>query len=72
MSQLPTHGYLRLKQILGDPKAGIPPIIPLSKSSWWKGVAENRFPQPVKLGLRTTAWRAEDIKKLCDEGLPTK
>ncbi|WP_413785153.1 helix-turn-helix transcriptional regulator [Desulfovibrio sp.] len=26
-----------------------------------------RFPQPVKLGPRTTAYRAEDIRKLIDE-----
>ncbi|WP_284694748.1 AlpA family phage regulatory protein [Geomonas sp. Red32] len=56
--------YLRLKQIIGDKKAGSPPIIPISKSSWWAGVAAGRFPKPVKLGPRTTVWRSEDILAL--------
>ena len=52
MHQLPETGYLRLKQILGDPKANppIPAIIPISKSSWWEGCKTGRYPKPVKLG----------------------
>ncbi|HAT8267609.1 TPA: AlpA family phage regulatory protein [Legionella pneumophila] len=65
MTQLPETGFLRLKQIIGDNKAN-PPIsalIPVSKSTWWAGIKLGRFPQPVKLGPRTTAWRVEDIKE---------
>lgn len=66
MHQLPQTGYLRLTQIIGNPKAvpPIPAVIPVGKSSWWKGVKEGRFPKPVKLGPRTTAWRVEDIREL--------
>lgn len=66
MSHLPATGFLRLRQILGDPKAVPPvlPLIPMGKSSWWAGVKDGRFPQPVKLGPRTTAWRVEDIANL--------
>lgn len=66
MYQLPQTGYLRLSQILGNPKAEppIPAIIPVSKSSWWQGVKEGRYPKPVKLGPRTTAWKVEDIRAL--------
>jgi prophage regulatory protein len=66
MHQIPETGFLRLPQIIGDTKAEppIPPIIPVKKSSWWAGVKSGRFPQPVKLGPRTTAWRAEDIRAL--------
>lgn len=66
MHQLPEAGFLRLKQILGDPKAQppIPALIPIRKSSWWAGVKTGRFPKPVKLGERMTAWRVEDIRKL--------
>ena len=62
--QLPETGFLRLPQIIGDPKAEppIPPIIPVKKSSWWNGVKSGRFPKPVKLGPRMTAWRVEDIR----------
>lgn len=64
MHQLPETGFLRLKQIIGDPKAGTPPIIPIKKTAWWNGVKSGRFPAPVKLGPRTTAWRVEDIRAL--------
>lgn len=65
MNSLPETGFLRLPQIIGDPKATppIPPIIPVKKSCWWDGVKTGRFPQPVKLG-RCTMWRVEDIREL--------
>ena len=31
--QLPETGFLRINQIIGDPKKGIPPIIPIGKSA---------------------------------------
>jgi predicted DNA-binding transcriptional regulator AlpA len=67
MNQLPETGFLRLHQIVGNPKAQppIPAIIPVSKSTWWDGVKSGRYPQPVRtLGLRITAWRVEDIRAL--------
>lgn len=53
-----TCGFLRLPQVLS--------VYPVSKSTWWKGVAEGRYPKPVKLGERATAWRAEDILALIE------
>lgn len=67
MHQLPEAGYLRLPQIIGNPKAKppIPAVIPVSKSTWWAGVKSGRYPQPVRtLGRRITAWRVEDIYAL--------
>ncbi len=66
--QLPEVGYLRLTQILGDPKADppIPAILPICRSQWWAGVKDGRHPKPVKLGPRTTAWRVEDIRALIE------
>jgi prophage regulatory protein len=47
------------------PRPAIPPLIPVSKSSWWAGVKTRRYPQPVRtLGVRITAWRAEAIMAL--------
>ncbi len=61
---LPEAGYLRLAQIIGNDKAGIPAIIPISKSSWWqKCKTDSTWPQPVKLG-RCTLWKASDIRDL--------
>lgn len=67
-SILPGEGFVRLHQILGNPKANPPilPIVPVSKSTWWAGVASGRFPQPIKLGPRTTVWKVEDIRALIE------
>jgi predicted DNA-binding transcriptional regulator AlpA len=67
MNNLAIEGFLRLNQIVGNKTT--PAIIPISKSSWWAGVKEGRFPQPVKLGKRTTVWRVSDIKSLIEEKL---
>ena len=66
---LPETGYLRLRQIIGDPKADppVPPLIPVSRSTWWAGVASGRFPQPLKLSPGVTAWRVEDIRALIEQ-----
>ena len=52
-------GFLRLKQVLT--------VIPISGSSWWQGVKDGRFPQPVKLGPKTTAWKCSDIDALIEK-----
>jgi len=67
-STLSETGFLRLNQIVGNPKASppTPAIIPVSKSTWWAGVKSGRYPQPVKLSERCTAWRVSDILKLAE------
>ena len=66
-NSLPATGYLRLSQIVGDKKAGIAAIFPVSKSTWWAGVKSGRYPQPVKLSERCTAWRVEDVLALIEQ-----
>jgi predicted DNA-binding transcriptional regulator AlpA len=67
-ASLPETGFLRLPQIIGNPKATppIPALIPVSKTTWWQGVKTGKFPKAVKLGERTTAWRIEDIRAYID------
>lgn len=66
MIQLPETGFLRLSQIVGNRKADppIPAVIPVGRSTWWEGVRAGKYPQPVKLGPKTTAWKVEDIRAL--------
>jgi prophage regulatory protein len=66
---LPQTGYVRLHQIIGNPTADppIPPVFPVGKSTWWAGVRTGRFPKPVKLGPRITAWRVQDILALIEQ-----
>jgi len=68
MSDTDMPRLLRLKQIIGDPKANPPieAIIPISKSSWWEGVKTGRYPKAIKLGANTTVWREDDVRRLID------
>jgi prophage regulatory protein len=54
----PSTGFVRVSQILQ--------VIPIGESTWWAGVASGRFPKSVKLGPRTTVWRAQDIRELLE------
>jgi prophage regulatory protein len=62
--RLPETGFVRLTSILA-PRGPIP----VSKSTWWAGVKSGRFPKPVKLTPRTTAWRVEDIRALINQAV---
>ena len=66
---LPESGYVRIWQILGNPKAKppLPPLIPVSKSTWWLWVKTGRVSKPIKFGRKIAAWRVEDIKALIDD-----
>ena len=59
----PQTGFLRLGSIIA-PRGPIP----VGRSTWWAGVKDGRFPQPVKLGPRITVWRVEDIRALIENG----
>ena len=58
MQTLPETGFLRLPQVLT--------LIPVGKTCWWNGVKAGKYPKPIKLSERCTAWRAEDIRELID------
>ncbi|WP_340151236.1 AlpA family phage regulatory protein [uncultured Sneathiella sp.] len=55
-SILPEVGFVRLPDVLK--------VYPVSRSHWWAGVKEGRYPKPVKLGPKITAWRVDDIRDL--------
>lgn len=57
----PEAGLVRLNEILAPDGP-----IPVSKSTWWAGVKSGRYPKPLKLGPRITAWRAENIRALIE------
>ena len=57
--QLPETGYLRLPQILR--------LIPIGRSTWWNWVAHGKAPAGIKLGIKTTAWKAEDIREFLND-----
>lgn len=57
-NQLPQTGFVRLPQILA--------VYPIGRSTWWAGVKSGKYPQPVKISSRCTAWKAEDIRALIE------
>lgn len=57
--QLPNAGFVRLADVLK--------VIPVSKTTWWKGIQTGRFPKPIKLSERTTAWHVADIRSLIEK-----
>lgn len=68
MNTLPETGFLRIRQILGNPKAvpPVPAIIPVGRTAWYGGIKAGRYPAGVKLSPGVTVWRAEDIRKLIE------
>ena len=53
------QALLRLPDVLA--------LFPVSRSAWWEGIAEGKFPKPIKLGgPRSVAWRASEILELID------
>lgn len=68
-SQLPETGFVRIRQLVGDPHAEVPTpaLIPVNASTIWRWIKDGRFPLPVRLGgSNVTVWRAEDIRAWVD------
>jgi len=36
----------------------------ISRSGWWKGVKDGKFPQGIKLSPRVTVWKSSEIDSL--------
>ena len=47
---------LRTKGVLG--------ILPVSKSTWWAGVKNGKYPKPVYVGPRMPCWWESEILAL--------
>lgn len=58
----PQTGFVRLNQIVGPNGP-----LPISKSGFWAGVKNGKFPKPLKISPRVTVWRAKDIHDLLRE-----
>jgi predicted DNA-binding transcriptional regulator AlpA len=52
---LPAEGFVKLDQVLQ--------VIPVSRSTWFRGIQAGRYPPPVKLSERSSAWLVDDIRE---------
>ena len=57
-------GYLRLRDVVKR--------VPVARSTIWQWVATGKFPPPVKLGERVTAWSVASIEQWEAERLHRK
>lgn len=64
MNQQPL--YYRAADLCGSYTTGRAGLLPISPSTFWRLVRNGKFPQPVKLGPNTTAWRASDVMAWVD------
>jgi predicted DNA-binding transcriptional regulator AlpA len=66
MTATTQQSFLRIWHIIGDAKANppIPPLLPIGRTTFLMRVRTGEYPQPVKLGVRTVAWKSEDITAL--------
>jgi prophage regulatory protein len=52
----PIERLLRLPEVLA--------IVPVGRSTWYEGVRQGAYPQPVRLSTRTVAWPEDSIRTL--------
>ena len=52
---LPESGLVRLPTILA--------VFPISRTGLYNRIKAGDFPAPIKLGPRTSAWRAEEVRE---------
>ena len=53
---LPQEGFVRQPVVLK--------VLGISKSTLWRRIQDGVYPRPVKLSIRTSAWRVKDIRAL--------
>ena len=67
-NQLNQHDYLVRISSIVRPDG----VLPISKSSFLKGVKDGLYPKPIKLGPRITCWKWSEINKLISHGVEIK
>ncbi len=56
LGALPASAYIRQSRLLAQ-------VVPVSAATLWRWVKAEKFPQPVKLSDRVTAWRTDDVRE---------
>lgn len=60
-------GFIRISHIIGDPRKGIKPTIPVSRATWYAGIKAGKFPRPIRLSEGVSVWRVSEIDALCHQ-----
>ncbi|MBV7459055.1 MULTISPECIES: AlpA family phage regulatory protein [unclassified Acidovorax] len=60
---LPDSAFIRESQLVQSPKRpGLPAPLPFSAPTLWRMVKAGRFPAPIKLSDRITAWNVGSVR----------
>ncbi len=59
--------FLKIYDIIGNRSKGIPPLLPICRTTFLQRVKDGTYPAPIKLGERSVAWRQSDILDLLDK-----
>ena len=55
----PINQLIRLSDLVG--RNGSPGMIPVSPATLWRWVKAGKFPEPIRLSDRVTAWEASKV-----------
>ena len=55
---------LFIDQIVGDSQGDSAGLVPVSRSTWYRGVKSGFYPKPVQISPGRFAWRKQDITEL--------
>jgi predicted DNA-binding transcriptional regulator AlpA len=60
---LPDSAFIRESQLVQSPKRPEAPApLPFSAPTLWRMVAKGKFPKPIKLSERVTAWNVGTVR----------
>jgi len=60
---LPDSAFIRESQLVQSPKRPTTPApLPFSGPTLWRMVKSGKFPKPLKLSSRVTAWKVGDVR----------
>ena len=57
---LSPSALLRLRQIIGDPRHGVPGLLPVGKTQLYALIKRGEFPSPTKVGA-SSFWKHRDV-----------
>jgi len=67
-TSFPPGALVRVEQICGNAKKGMPGLLPIAAATWWRWVKDGRVPAGRKLGPQVTAWPIEVVLAVGKEG----
>lgn len=62
-NKLPDTPLIRMSELASYAKRGHHGVLPVSAATVWSWVRNGKFPKPVKVSEKITAWRTADVRE---------